>query len=61
MKAAILKVLAALDFEVLTYTMTVNKCKTLEQLVDKLAWAYNREDLNRIAGDLHFAYETRNK
>lgn len=60
MKAEILKALSVLRIEVLVYTMKEEKCETLGELVKKLAFAYNREDVHRIANDILFAYETRN-
>ena len=59
MKTKVLKVLATLKFEVLSYTIEQYGCDTLSELVDKLSWAYNAEDVNRIADDLEYAFENK--
>ena len=60
MKAKVLKQLATLQFEVLSYTMKDYKCNTHDELVKKLSFCYISEDARRIAGDLQYSYETRN-
>jgi hypothetical protein len=45
--------------EVLSYSAKDRGCNTLDELVKKLQWAYNAEDVNRIPDDLTYAYETR--
>ena len=56
----VLKELAYLDIEVLTYTMEAEKCKSLARLADKLCERYTKEDVDHIVNDLLFAFETRN-
>ena len=59
MKAKVLKVLATLDFEVLAYTVGFYGCRTVGELADKLSYAYIPEDVNRIADDLQYSFDTR--
>ncbi|MBQ9093202.1 MAG: hypothetical protein IJY03_04315 [Prevotella sp.] len=59
MKAKILRELATLNFEVLAYTVNFYGCNTLDELVDKLSFAYTQEDVKRIPDDLQYSYDTR--
>lgn len=59
MKAKVLKVLATLKFEVLAYSVEFYGCNTLGELVDKLSYAYIPEDVNRIADDLQYSFDTK--
>lgn len=59
MEAKIFHRLADLPFEVLGWTIKQYGCKTMGELADKLSYAYNREDVNRINDDLIYAYEHR--
>lgn len=59
MKAKVLKALATLQFEVLAYIMRDMGCKTVGQLADKFSVIYTKEDVNRLAKDVEYAYENR--
>ena len=54
MKTKLLKALASLPFIVIASAMDYYKLSTINQLVDKMAWLYNVEDIERMKADLTF-------
>lgn len=57
MKKLILSVLATMPFDQVCYAMRDGKCKTIDQLVEKLAKCYTKDDVKYIPSHIAYAYE----